>query len=260
MGWPFKGKKEQKPDTRSPAENRASGSAAPSGNSFPLIHGVDTAKGIALTGGTPESYRQVLSMFRKDAEERLQKFRFFLYDGLSGGQGKFPEKHLTSLTTQIQALKSASATIGAAEISAEAAMFETAGKDKDLVFIQDKLPDFVEHLSDLVKNIRASVEPRQEETEGSGPMSFIQRFGKQKPDKTTPAKIDLTEYLPIFQKLTEALKSQNVPDIEFILGELNQKSLDSKTKEILEQISDQVLMTEFDSAIRTIGEFTTEDR
>ena len=262
MGWLFKGKKEQKPETENPIENKESGSVVSSDTTFPLINGMNTKKGIIMTGGTPESYRQVLSMFRKDAEERLQKFRFFLYEGLNSGTGKFPEKHLSSLTTQIQALKGASSTIGAEEISAEAARLETAGKDKDLTFIQDKLPDFVEHLSELVKNIRTAIEPKQGETEGGsgGHRSFMQRFGKQKSEKTQPVKISISEHLPVFQKLIEALKSQKVPEIEHILDELHQKVLNPKTKEVLEQISDQVLMTEFDSAIKTIDELISTDQ
>jgi len=120
--------------------------------SFPPISGVDTSKGIVLTGGTAEGYRQVLSMFRKDAEERLQKLRFFLYEGLNAGKGKFPEKHLSSFATQIQALKGAAATIGAAEVSDEAARLDAAIKNKDLVFLYDSLPGFIDLLAELVKN------------------------------------------------------------------------------------------------------------
>ena len=255
MGWPFKGKKEQKPETESLMTN-GSGAPQPQDISFPPIPGLDTVKGIAMTGGTSDGYRQVLTMFRKDAEERLQKFRFFLYEGLNSGTGKFPEKHLQSLTTQIQALKSASATIGAAELSAEAAQLEAAGKEKNFVFIYDKLPDYIEHLSDLVKNVRSALEQKQGENDAvsGGHRSFMQMFGRQKSDKTASAKTDISEYLDIFNKLKEALTSQNVLAIEHVLDELNQKPLDSKIREVMEQISDQVLMTEFDSAIKTIDD------
>ena len=247
MGWFSKGKKEQKLETP-----RSEGKTASLSETFPSIPGIDITKGIAMTGGTPESYRRVLSMFRKDAEERLQKFRFFLYEGLSGTSGKFPEKHLQSLITQIQALKSASATIGAAEISAEAAMLENAGKERDLIFIHDKLSNYIEHLSELVKNIRSVVETKQEENESSKPKSFMQRFSRQKSEKTVSGKTEPPEYLSVFRGLKEALKAQNIFDIENVLNELNKKQLDPKTMEVLEQISDQVLMTEFESAIRTI--------
>ena len=203
------------------------------------IPGIDTAKGIAMTGGTAEGYRRVLSMFRKDTEERMQKFRFFLYENMVSGNSTFPEKHLSSFITQIHALKSASATIGAAEVSAEAAGLEEAGKTGDLTFIQDSLGGFMEHLAELVENILTALEFKPEENEKT---------------PSSEKKARKTNYISIFNKLKNALKSQNVPEIEQILNELSQKPPDSTIKKALEQISDQVLMAEFNSAIKTIDE------
>jgi len=230
-------------------------------NSFPPINGVDTSKGIAMTGGTVEGYRQVLSMFRKDADERLQKLRFFLYEGLSAGKGKFPEKHLSSLSTQIQALKSASATIGAADVSDEAARLDAAVKNKDVVFLYENLPVFIELLAELVKNTRAAIEPKPMENTAkpSGGTFLKQLFLRQKPD-TTAAKTDLSGYLPVFNKLRDAIGSQNLSDIDQIINELGQMPFDAKIKETLEHISDEVLMTEFDSAIKTIDTLISGDK
>lgn len=225
------------------------------------IHGLDTEKGIVLTGGTVEAYSQVLSMFCKDAEDRLQRLRFFLFEGLNAGSGKFPEKHLSSLTTQIYALKSALATIGAADVSIEAEKLEAAGKNMDLVFINDNLPNFVDHLAELVKNIRAFLGTKPEENAvKTGGGFFKQIFSKQKPDKPLPEKADSADCLPVFQELKEALKTLNVYEIDRILCELGKKSLDSKTKEVFDHISDQVLMTEFDSAIKTIEDLINKNK
>jgi len=208
-----------------------------------------------MTGGTAEGYRQVLSMFRKDAEERAQKFRFFLYESMSSG--KFPEKHLASFITQTQALKSASATIGAAETSDKAARLEAAGRNRELSFIQDSLPDFVEHLTALIKSVRASLEAKPDKSAAkSGGQGFLsQVFARKKADHPQSAKGAPSEYLLLFGKLAEALGSQNVTDTDRILEKLNKLPLEAKVKEILEQISDQVLMTEFGSAKKTINEF-----
>jgi len=237
------------------SENAVQSGNASSDILFPPINGIDTVKGIAMTGGTAEGYRKVLSMFRKDAEERVQKFRYFLYESMNGG--KFPEKHLASFITQIQALKSASATIGAAETSDKTARLEAAGRNKELSFIQDNLPDFVEHLTVLIKSVRAALETKPEKPAliFGGQGFFGQIFGKKKPDKSQPAKVAPSDYIPLFTKLSDALKSRNVTAVDLILDELNKLQLEAKPKEILEQISDQVLMTEFESAIKTIGEF-----
>jgi len=239
-----------------PGRNRENLSEKTAGNavsdtSFPFINGIDTVKGIVMTGGTAEGYRQVLSMFRKDAEERAQKFRFFLYESM--GSGKFPEKHLASFITQIHALKSALATIGAAETSDKAAMLEAAGRNRELSFIQDNLPDFVEHLTVLTKSVRDALEDKSTKSGGHGFISQV--FARKKPDSSQSAKGAPPEYLLLLDKLAEALKLQNVTDTDRILEELNKLPLEVKVKEILEQISDQVLMTEFESAIKTINGF-----
>jgi HPt (histidine-containing phosphotransfer) domain-containing protein len=248
MEW-LPGKKNEK----SPEDATQAGKTA-SGVSFPPIQGIDTVKGIAMTGGTAEGYRQVLSMFRKDAEERVQKFRFFLYESMNNG--KFPEKHLASFTTQIHALKSASAAIGAAEISDRADKLEGAAKNAELTFIQDNLPDFVEHLAELLKSIRAVLDLGQEKSaaKSGGQKLLGQIFGKIGADKAQSAKVDSSEYFPLLTKLAEALGSKNVTDADRILDELNKMPFDQKTKEILDHISDQILMTEFESAIKTIKE------
>ena len=247
MEW-LPGKKNEK----SPEDTTQAKTA--SAVSFPPIKGIDTVKGIAMTGGTAEGYRQVLSMFRKDAEERIQKFRFFLYESMNNG--KFPEKHLASFITQIHALKSASATIGAAETSDKADKLEGAARNAELAFIQDNLPDFVEHLAELLKSIRAALDLGQEKAAAkSGGHGFLgQIFGKKGAYKPQSAKVNPSECFPLFTKLAEALRSKNVTDADLILDELNKMPFDPKTKEILEHISDQILMTEFESAIKTIKE------
>jgi len=249
MGW-LSGK-----DGEKLSENTIQAGNAASDISFPPVEGIDTVKGIAMTGGTAEGYRQVLSMFRKDAEERTQKFRFFLYESMSGG--KFPEKHLASFITQIQALKSASAAIGAAGTSDKATRLEAAGKNRELSFIQDNLPDFVEHLTVLIKNLRAALEikPDKSASRSGGPGFLSHVFARKKAGNPHSARGTPSEYLPLFGKLVEALGLRNVTDTDRILEELNKMPLEAKVKEILEQISDQILMTEFESAIKTINGF-----
>ena len=250
MGLISKKKKENSPEN---AEN----SIPVSDTAFPFIKGIDTEKGIAMTGGTADGYRQVLSMFRRDSEDRIQKLRFFLFEGMSAG--KFPEKHLSSFITQIYALKSALATIGAAEISIEAASLETAGKDKDLALLQNNLPDFIEHLVELGKSIRAVTEPKSEESTVKSGGFLKQVFARQKADKPPPAP-DNSGLVPLFNELKDALKAHNVKNIDNILERLKQNQLDQKTRETLEYISDQVLVTEFESAIITIDELIAGNR
>jgi HPt (histidine-containing phosphotransfer) domain-containing protein len=193
-----------------------------------VINGVDIAKGIALTGGTMTGYFQVLVAFRKDVENRLPLLQ------------TVPEMDsLLKFITQVHAIKSASASIGAADVSAQAAKLEAAGNAEDLALIEKQLPVFTKHLAKLVEEIQAwEISARE----------------AQKPKNPEENKHDPAKILLLINELVTILKSKKISDIDRILDELNQKLLDSKTKEALEQISDYVLLAEFDNAIKVADE------
>jgi len=186
------------------------------------IPGVDTVKGIAMTGATLAAYKQVLTIFCKDTEDRMSLLQ------------KTPEAAaLPAFITYVHALKSASASIGAAEISALAAELEKAGNGGDMAFINERLPAFARRLGELTENIRAALQ-----------------LNKTAVDSSLP----IIDHSSLFEELADALKTQNVPDIDRIIAALGEKPLDIKTKEALDKISDDVLMTEFENALKTIDE------
>jgi two-component system, sensor histidine kinase and response regulator len=193
---------------------------------LPSIPGVDIQKGIAMTGGTVVAYKQVLSMFSKDAEDRMP----FL-------QALPKADTMNAFVTQVHAMKSASASIGAAELSERAAALEAAGKAGDMVFIQENLAVFAESLSELINNIRLSLEQDKYEYQDVPHSPF-----------PTPHSL-------LFEKLAETLKSQNASEVDRILDELNQKPLDSNTRETVEKISDEVLLAEYDKAAGILDSF-----
>jgi signal transduction histidine kinase/CheY-like chemotaxis protein len=196
-------------------------------SSLPTISGVDVQKGIAMTGGTLSSYKQILSMFRTDAQERLSLLRQMPDTGV-----------LTAFITQVHALKSASASLGAAEVSTKAARLEAAGRVGDMAFIQENLSGFTRLLEELIKGIDVALNEDAAPVSPSGPASFP---------------------LPIstFKDLTDALKSRSASDIDRLLDELGQEPLDAETGAIVDRISDAVLMVEYDKAeemVRTLLE------
>jgi signal transduction histidine kinase/CheY-like chemotaxis protein len=203
--------------------------------SFPNIPGVDTAKGIALTGGTVAGYRTVLSLFCKDMEDRLPLLQ------------KAPDADTMSVfITQVHALKSASASIGASEISALASGLESVGKAGDTDFIRESLPDFVKRLSELKKNIRAALE---EDTEIAH--NVIQQT--RSPEKTPPV------IIPLLRELAVALKLQKADNIHRILEQLALQSLDDGIKKTVDQISDEVLIAEYGKALKIVQEACGDD-
>jgi CheY-like chemotaxis protein len=199
-------------------------------SSFPNIPGVDTAKGIAMTGGTLTTYKQVLSLFRKDARDRLPLL-----------QNVPDEDVLPTFITQVHALKSASASLGAAEISAQAAGLEVAGKAKDMVFIRNNLDYFAGHLEELINHISDVLEADTVIADAS--------MGK---DKEEDVSGDISLFIPLLQELSVALREGKADDIDHVLESLARQPLDRKSKEILDQISDEVLMAEYDKAGETV--------
>jgi CheY-like chemotaxis protein len=131
-----------------PKEN-VSAEASPLAGALPPafmnIEGVDAARGVALTGGSPESYAEILDVFCEDASERLALL-----------EEPPDETNLKSFTIHAHTLKSASATVGATEISKLAALLEAAGKNGDLPMIRENLDAFRVGLADLVARVRAA--------------------------------------------------------------------------------------------------------
>ena len=199
-------------------------------NEMLTIPGVDVHKGIAMTGGSADGYRQVLSMFHRDVQARLQMFRYYIFESMNSSSGKLPEKHLVLFTTQVHAIKSASGTIGAAHIAAQAQTLESDAHTKNLDSIRDNLPVFVEQLEELVTHIRTALEHIPLES----------------------AQADTGEVLPLLHELARAIQLKAIAEIDRILDDLGGKPLDVKTRESVEYISDQVLVAEFDSALKTI--------
>jgi len=111
------------------------------------IPGIDTAKGIFLTGGTEEFYRRILDLFQKSVRERLP------------GLQTVPEADaLPVFIIEVHTLKSMCASIGAAILSAEAAALESAGKAGDFAFIKDNLRGFTERIREMAENIHTALE------------------------------------------------------------------------------------------------------
>jgi len=195
---------------------------------FPNICGIDVQKGIKMTGGSEEGYISVLGTFRKDAVERLQLLRNTLY-----------EKALSLFITHVHALKSAAAAIGALEVSAQAAKLEAAGKEGNREFISENLDSFIESLSELVEDIHLTLEIERASGKDHGESMDIS---------------DKVDLVPLLNALKDAVISGKAEFIDRVQEEINELPLDKKTIDTMEKISDDVLMAEFESALKRIEE------
>jgi len=206
----------QKAGTIAPPE------ALPEGSELFSIPGVDTVKGISLTGGTVATYKQVLSLYCKDVEERLPLLEKMLEDD-----------NLNMLITHVHAMKSASASIGAAEMAAQAANIEAVGKAGDKDFIQNNLGAFIQQFRTLIDGIKEVLNADREEN---------------KDVQTTDIP---EEQVTLLRRLKTALESQKTTEMDTVLEELN-NSADSVLQPLLEHISDNILVAEYKKAIDVI--------
>ena len=125
-------------DTQQPREE-----AVPSEEVHCEIAGVDTRKGVKNSGGLLESYIEILAIYATDSENRLVEIEKYHRQG-----------DLKALTICIHALKSASANIGADDISNMAMALEAAGKAADTGYIDANLRRFSDSLVFLLENIQ----------------------------------------------------------------------------------------------------------
>jgi CheY-like chemotaxis protein len=201
-----------------------------SGEAEIAIPGVDVKQGVNMTGGAIEGYKKVLSMFRRDAEERLALLQ----------EPPEPEA-LPLFVTQVHALKSAAGTIGAAEVSREAAALEAAGKGvlagspADMAVIREGLPQFRHRLTELIEGIENVLEETREGESAERPAGSGEAAFK------------------LLAPLRAALEEKNMKEIDRLLEELEQLPLDGETREGINAVSDKVLMREYGKALEAVN-------
>jgi len=140
-----------------PAEKQVWPSAAPK---HPIAHveelsanmeieGLNTGKGVALTGGKQEHYIRMLGVFHKDGHEKADELKASLDAG-----------NVRLFTIHIHALKNACAVIGAEALSKAARVLEHAGKNHDLAFIREHSVSFLSELEIILNNIGQAMSSR----------------------------------------------------------------------------------------------------
>jgi CheY-like chemotaxis protein len=114
------------------------------------INGVEVNKGIAMTGGTLAHYLSVLDVFYKESIQKVGEIKACL-----------EIKNLPRYVTHVHALKSVSASIGAAELSEAAEALELAGLRGDLDFIHVRNDKFLSDLETLLRDIHSALSVRK---------------------------------------------------------------------------------------------------
>jgi len=163
------------------------------------INGIDVKKGISIVGGSLKLYMEILATFHKDGVNKIDEINKCL-----------ETENYSLYTTYVHALKSASASIGAADLSEKAKSLEMAGKQGDFVYIKEHNFEFLSALEILLANISKVLK----KDEPIGPVDFeALKTGLSK----LKAAIDIFDSDAI-DEATNSLKAfSQAPEVENIL-------------------------------------------
>ncbi len=180
------------------------------------IKDVDVKKGIATVGGNKEQYINILQIFLMDGTNKLKE----IDDCLNEGDVKL-------YTTNVHALKSVLAGIGAGKLSEIAKSLEFAGKQENIVYIKDTHDTFTQGLSALLAEISSVV-------------------GKEE-SMQTGEKLTETEETEELLRLKNALQDYNATAVNSALNRLK-SGCNPQKREMLAKIEEQVALFEYEEA------------
>jgi signal transduction histidine kinase/DNA-binding NarL/FixJ family response regulator/HPt (histidine-containing phosphotransfer) domain-containing protein len=184
---------------------------------FSGIAGLDPSVGLARIGGAPDRYLKLLETFCRDAQAAL----CHLYQAMED------ETSLRAFTTQVHALKSGLANIGATGLSRTAAVLEKAGREKDWPGISARLADFRGELAALKGRIEVILA-----------LNFYE-------EEEAPVNPELAETA---ERLRKALEARDFMGIDDALERLQTLPLVGKTRAIVSEAADLILLMEFEKA------------
>ena len=186
-----------------------------------VIPGVDDATGLRNCGGTVSVYCNILEEYCQDAGSRLGQ----ITDALAAGNTKL-------FTTLVHALKGASRSIGAMETGDKAFWLEENAASGDAAEIKEKTAELLENAKTLIGNIRSALEKHS--------------AGDSRET------VDISELR--LDSLKKALAEMDIEAVNKMLLDYAGLSLDSKTKGMIAEVEQHILMFEYDKAIDKIGE------
>jgi len=185
-----------------------------------IIKGINVDEGIMLTGGTLEYYLETLATFFSDGFDRKNKIIECL-----------DTNDLSLYTTNIHALKSACANIGAGRVSKAAYALELAAIKEDMEFIKKNNDSFLNELELLLNNIG----------------DVMKSLGQDK--KSGGEEIEKEEFIKLLAQLKTALLNFDIEIINRSVDILSRLALDVEVKETVRGISRHILMGDYTEAV-----------
>jgi len=187
------------------------------------IEGLDVGKGIVRTGGTLEYYYETLEIFSAEGQKHAEEIPELL-----------ESKNMSLYTTNVHALKSATANIGGGEISELAHKLEMAAINGDMEFIRANTNTFVDMLKTLLENINNAL------------MSY------NSSNKKEGDYIDSEVLKELLTHLKICLENYDIEGINQDIDKLRHAKLPDDIASAAGQISQHTLVVEYDEAIEII--------
>jgi HPt (histidine-containing phosphotransfer) domain-containing protein len=183
------------------------------------IEGLNVEAGIAHMEGMKDLYIEVLSTFCEDGLERVNRMKKCLADG-----------SYELYNTNVHALKSMCANIGADGLSKLAKRLEEAGRRKDLSFVKKNTPDFTSSMETLVGKISA----------------VMSNFAKPSEARNSAA------FRNELMSLKAAVEGMQSSLMTGALDNLQKMALPAEAAAAVRNISNSILLAEYDEAVKQI--------
>lgn len=190
-----------------------------------------------MAGDKLDFYLNTLRKFTSDACERIDG----LINMLAAGD-------IMAYTIGVHALKGASAGIGADKLAEQAAALEEAARAEDIGYILRNNDDFLNHLQELLNELTAHLEREDE----SGAGLEKNRAAEHSPGPQPGGSIELLK--SSLEQLKAGLTSLDAGAVEASLDALRQGGWNKEIRRRLENISEMVLLYEYDRATEIIDE------
>jgi len=191
------------------------------------IEGLNTEKGIFFSGGTERVYLETLEIFYKDGVEKIESIKECLNNN-----------DLNLYTIHVHALKTASANVGADELSKAAALLEQAGERRDKTYIESYTSALLVSLETILNNIMNVLVLRQEDSEDNN--------------------CDMKKLESELTILKKALESFDAGTINRSIETLNNIVRSGRIKRRIVEISEKILIGEYEGALDIIEKFLKE--
>jgi HPt (histidine-containing phosphotransfer) domain-containing protein len=189
-------------------------------DNMPQMQGVDAETGLKNTGGFVPTYKNILAIYCKDANERIPQIKQAEQSG-----------DVSLYVTLVHAMKSASRSIGAIDIGNIAANLQEAGENKNWNYIYERTDQFLEQLKMLTVNISEALSIHAERKTDAPVLEYV---------------------YPDWTQLKDALLKMEIGTINKIISDYSQLPLDDETRTFVSEIEQNVLMFEYDKAIELI--------